>query len=241
MPVRGSTGAADHVHTDLKTIGFIGAGNIGGALAGLAVDAGYRVVLSNSRGPDTLSDLVGTLGPNARAATAADAAAAGDLVVITVPLKAYRDMPVTPLAGTVVINTNNYYPDRDGRIPELDDESTTSAELLQTHLGTTSIVEAFNTVYFGHLATLRRPPGDPDRSALAIAGDDQAAKDMVTAFADAVGFDTYDAGSLREGWRFENDATPYPYGTDGSFDHPGPADTAHIASLLAHATHRRDR
>jgi len=241
MPVHGSTREADQVHASLKTIGFIGAGNIGGALAGLAVDARYGVVISNSRAPDTLSDLVGKLGPNARAATAADAASAGDLVVVTVPLKAYREMPVKPLAGKVVIDTNNYYPDRDGRIAELDDERTTSSALLQTHLGTESVVKAFNTVYFGHLGALRRPHGAADRSALAIAGDDQGDKDTVTAFADAVGFDTYDAGSLSEGWRFENDATPYPYSTDGSFEHPGPADTDRIASLLAHATHRRDR
>ncbi|MCD5352533.1 NAD(P)-binding domain-containing protein, partial [Kineosporia mesophila] len=118
----------------MTTIGFIGSGNIGSTVARLALAAGHDVVLSNSRGPETLADLVADLGPNARAATAEEAAQAGDIVVVTVPLKNYRQVPVAPLAGKVVIDTNNYYPDRDGRITELDDESTTTSELLQAHL-----------------------------------------------------------------------------------------------------------
>jgi 8-hydroxy-5-deazaflavin:NADPH oxidoreductase len=109
----------------VTNIGLIGSGNIGSTLARLAVNAGHDVVLSNSRGPETLTELVNSLGPQARAATAAEAAAASDIVVVTVPLKAYREVPVEPLRGKVVIDTNNYYPDRDGHIPELDDESTT--------------------------------------------------------------------------------------------------------------------
>lgn len=115
----------------MKTIGLIGAGHIGSQLARLAVANGYDVVISNSRGPDSLKDLISELGPRARAATVAEAAAAGDLVVVTIPLKHYRSVPVEPLAGKVVIDTNNYYPQRDGRIPELDNESTTTSELLQ--------------------------------------------------------------------------------------------------------------
>lgn len=221
-------------------VGLIGAGMIGGTLAGLAVDAGYDVVVSNSRAPQTLSGLVEKLGPHARAATAADAAAAGDLVVVTVPMKAYRDIPVQPLVGRTVIDTNNYSVERDGHIAALDDESTTSSELLQAHLPGAHVVKAFNTVFFGHLAALRRPHGARDRSAVAIAGDDQAAKDAVTAFLDAVGFDAYDAGPLSEGWRFQAGATPYPYSADGSFDQPAPAGAERVASLLAHATRQRD-
>ncbi|MGZ4498188.1 MAG: NADPH-dependent F420 reductase, partial [Nocardioides sp.] len=118
----------------MTTIGLIGAGNIGSTVARLAVNAGHDVVLSNSRGPETLADLVAELGDHARAATAAEAAAAGDVVVVTIPLKSYRDVPVEPLRGKVVIDTNNYYPQRDGEIAELEDESTTTAELLQAHL-----------------------------------------------------------------------------------------------------------
>src|SRR5690554_973058 len=96
------------------TIGFIGAGNIGSQLARLANAAGHDVVLSNSRGPETLRALVAELGPRARAATPEEAARAGDIVVVSVPLKAYRSVPVAPLAGKIVIDTNNYYPQRDG-------------------------------------------------------------------------------------------------------------------------------
>ena len=165
----------------MTTIGLIGSGHIGSTVARLAVDAGHDVVLSNSRGPETLTDLVDELGPHARAATAAEAAAAGDIVVVTVPLKAYREVPVEPLRGKVVIDTNNYYPQRDGHIAELDDESTTVSELLQAHLPESHVVKAFNNIYFEHLGSLQRPSGDPERSVLAIAGDDDEAKKLVTA------------------------------------------------------------
>src|SRR5262249_11447295 len=112
----------------VTTIGLIGAGHIGSQLARLAVANGYNVVISNSRGPETLSALVEELGPRACAATAVDAAKAGDIVVVTIPLKNYREVPVEPLAGKVVIDTNNYYPERDGQIAELDNESTTTSE-----------------------------------------------------------------------------------------------------------------
>src|SRR5687767_9430514 len=115
---------------DKPTIGFIGAGHIGSQVARLAVSRGHAVVMSNSRDPATLAALVAELGPTARAARAVDAAAAADIAVVSVPLKNYRDVPAAPLAGKIVIDTNNYYPERDGHIPELDDESTTTAELL---------------------------------------------------------------------------------------------------------------
>src|SRR5439155_2956094 len=137
----------------MKTIGLIGAGHIGSQIARLAVARGYNVVLSNSRGPETLSGLIAELGPKARAATAIDAAKAGDLVVVTVPLKNYRAVPVEPLAGKVVIDTNNYYAQRDGHIPELDNESTTTSELLQAHLPTSKVVKAFNHIYAAQLTT----------------------------------------------------------------------------------------
>src|SRR4051812_29875274 len=150
----------------MTNIGLIGSGHIGSTVARLAVDAGHEVVLSNSRGPETLQDLVTELGPRARAGTADEAAAAGDLVVVTVPLKAYRSVPVGPLAGKTVIDTNNYYPDRDGRIDALDDESTTTSELLQAHLPGSQVVKAFNNIYFVHLATQGQPTGTPGRRAL---------------------------------------------------------------------------
>jgi predicted dinucleotide-binding enzyme len=193
----------------MTTIGLIGAGMIGGAVARLAVAAGYDVVLSNSRGPQTLTELVDELGPNARAATPAEAAAAGDLVVATVPLKAYRSVPVEPLVGKVVIDTINYYPSRDGQFPELDNGSTTSSELLQKHVPAAKVVKCFNTIFFKHLRALARPAGSSGRTALPIAGDDAQAKATVVEFLDAIGYDAVDAGPLAEGRRFQPGTAPY--------------------------------
>ena len=193
----------------MMTIGLIGDGHIGSQIARLAVAHGHKVVISNSRGPETLATLVAELGPNARAATAADAAKAGDIVVVTVPLKNYRDVPVEPLKGKTVIDTNNYYPQRDGHIAELDDESTTTSELLQAHLPTSNVVKAFNHIYAAQLTTDGRPAGTESRRALVIAGDDRDAKATVTDLLDQFGFDTVDAGPLREGWRIQRDTPGY--------------------------------
>lgn len=193
----------------MATIGLIGAGQIGSQVARLAVASGHDVVISNSRGPETLSALVAELGPGARAATPADAAAAGDIVVVSVPLKNYRAVPVEPLAGKIVIDTNNYYPARDGHIPELDNESTTTSELLQAHLPASKVVKAFNHIHAAELTTDGRPAGTPDRRALVIAGDDREAKAAVVRLLDGFGFDTVDAGPLKEGWRIQRDTPGY--------------------------------
>jgi predicted dinucleotide-binding enzyme len=193
----------------MATIGLIGAGKIGSQLARLAVKNGYEVILSNSRGPETLSALVKELGSRARAATPEVAARGGDIVVVTVPLKAYRDVPVAPLAGKVVIDTNNYYPQRDGHIPELDNESTTTAELLQVHLPRSKVVKAFNHIYAAELTTHGQPAGTKNRRALVIAGDDAEAKKTVAHLIDQFGFDTVDAGPLAEGWRIQRDTPGY--------------------------------
>jgi predicted dinucleotide-binding enzyme len=193
----------------MTTIGLIGAGHIGSQVARLAIAHGYRVVISNSRGPETLAELVTELGPDARAASAAEAARAGDIVVVTVPLKNYRQVPVEPLAGKIVIDTNNYYPQRDGHIPELDNESSTTSELLQAHLPASKVVKAFNHIYAAQLTTDGRPAGTPDRRALVIAGDDRDAKATVSALLDQFGFDAVDAGPLKEGWRIQRDTPGY--------------------------------
>ena len=193
----------------MTTVGIIGAGQIGSRLAQLAVKSGYDVVIANSRGPETLEALVAALGPRARAGTPVEAARAGDLVVVSVPLKAYRDIPVEPLAGKIVIDTNNYYPQRDGHIAALDTERTTTAELLQAHLPTSKVVKAFNHIYAAELLTHGLPAGAPDRRALVIAGDDADAKARVASLIDQFGFDTVDAGPLREGWRIQRDTPGY--------------------------------
>jgi predicted dinucleotide-binding enzyme len=169
---------------------------------------GYDVVISNSRGPATLVSLVSELGSRARAATPTEAAAA-DIVIVTIPLKNYRSVPVEPLAGKIVIDTNNYYPQRDGHIPELDNESTTTSELLQAHLPASRVVKAFNHIHAAALTTDGEPAGTKNRRALVIAGDDASAKAAVAQLIDEFGFDVVDAGPLAEGWRIQRDTPGY--------------------------------
>ncbi len=216
----------------MATVGFIGSGHIGGTVARLAVTAGHSVILSNSRGPETLAGLVRGLGPTARAATGAEAAAAGDIVVVSIPLKAHRTVPAGPLGGKTVIDTNNYYPGRDGQIADLDTGSTTSSELLQRHLPASAIVKAFNNIFYKHLNSLARPPGAPDRSYLPIVGDHPDAKAAVSAFLDSIGYGTVDAGQLSEGWRQQPGMPAYaaPYGSfDDEKGTPAGADTVRAA------------
>jgi predicted dinucleotide-binding enzyme len=193
----------------MATIGLIGAGHIGGQLARLAVRNGYDVVVSNSRGPESLAGLVEELGPRARAGTALEAARAGDIAVVTIPLKNIRQVPVEPLAGKVVIDTNNSYPQRDGHIPELDNETATTAELVQAHLPRSKVVKAFNHIYAAALTGDGLPPRTKNRRALAIAGDDPDAKAAVARLIDQFGFDVVDAGPLKEGWRIQRDTPGY--------------------------------
>jgi len=191
-------------NTVTKTLGLIGTGMIGSALARLAVAAGLDVVLSNSRGPETLAELVAELGPRARAATAAEAAQAGDLVVATIPLKMYEQLPAAALAGKTVIDTMNYYPERDGRIAELDEGELTSSAMVQRHLADSHVVKAFNSIDFRRLFTSARP---------VIAGDDAAAKAQVAALLDTLGYDAVDTGTLAGSWRSEPGTLVYvqPY------------------------------
>ncbi|WP_285113692.1 NAD(P)-binding domain-containing protein [Leifsonia sp. fls2-241-R2A-40a] len=193
----------------MTIIGLIGSGHIGSQLARLAVARGYDVVLSNSRGPETLQALVEELGEHARAATPAEAAAAGDLVVVTTPLAAEKTLPVAELAGKIVIDTNNYYPQRDGTIPELEDDSTTVAERLQKVLPTSKVVKAFNHIGARELTSESLPAGSPDRRALIVAGDDAGARTRVAELIDEFGFDVVDVGELSEGWRAQRDTPAY--------------------------------
>ncbi len=228
----------------MTTWGFIGSGNIGSTVAKLAVNAGDSVILSNSQGPETLSELVAKLGANSRAATTHQVAAEADVVVVTIPLKNYRQVPEDELRGKVVLDTMNYYPQRDGQIADLDDESTTTSELLQKFLPDSKVVKVFNNIYFEHLASLARPSGSPDRCALSIAGDDVAAKALVTKLLDHIGYDTYDLGPLAEGWRTQRDTAAYgkQYAADPANWSAGPraVKSAELASLAAAAKRYRD-
>jgi len=221
----------------MTTVGFIGSGQIGSAIARLAIEAGHQVVLSNSRGPETLADTAAELGPRASAATSGEAAAAGDIVVVTVPVKAFPSLPAAPLAGKTVIDTCNYGPERDGHILELDGKSLTSSELLLRYMPDAMLVKAFNNIYFKHLLSLARPAGAADRSYLPIAGDSAPAKAAVTEFLDSIGYGAVDAGTLADGWRQQPGTPAYgpPY---GSFDDEKgtPASAEVVRTALAAAT-----
>lgn len=200
-------------------IGIVGVGNIGGALARHFARSGHELAVANSRGPETLGDLVAELGPQARAVTAAEALRFGDVAVVSIPLHAIDTLPADGVApGTIVIDTNNYYPGRDGQIAALDDDSTTSSELLTARLGGGArVVKAFNAIYARWLAERGLPAGDPGRLAIPIAGDDAEAKRVVAALIDEIGFDAVDAGTLAEGGRRFQPDTP-PYGAEAGAD-----------------------
>lgn len=193
----------------MTVIGFIGSGNIGQAVARRAIAEGHSVVLSNSRGPETLADVVAELGPQASAATAAQAAAAGEIVVVTIPFKNYQQVPVDELAGKVVIDTNNYYFERDGHYPEIDNGAATVSGSLAAHLPTSKVVKAFNMIQSDAIGADARPAGTPGRRALPIACDDAEAKKTVAELIDSFGFDVVDAGPLVEGRRYDRDKPAY--------------------------------
>lgn len=189
-------------------IGVIGAGNIGGTLARHFARAGHDVAVSNSRGPETLQELAAELGERARATTPEEAAEFGEVVVVSIPMGRYRELPAEGVAGKVVIDTNNYYPNRDGHFEELDSNRTTSSELLQEHMKGARVVKAFNATYWVRLRDLGRPTGDPERIGIPISGDDPQAKRTVARLIDEIGFDAVDAGTLAEGGRKHQPGTP---------------------------------
>jgi 8-hydroxy-5-deazaflavin:NADPH oxidoreductase len=187
----------------MTTIGIIGSGHVGSNLAKATIAHGYDVALSNSQGPDSLTSLVAELGPGARAATPEEAAAACEFAIVAIPITTVSQVPVEPLAGKVVIATINYFPQRDGRIAEIDNGTTTAPGILQAHLPTSKVVRAFSMVDAADMSGDGHPKGDPKRRALALAGDDPAAKRIVTGLYEECGFDALDLGGLDESWRVD--------------------------------------
>lgn len=188
-------------------IGVIGAGRIGYALAVHAVRNGHEVMISNSRGPESLREKAAGLA--CLTGTAAEAAAFGEVVFVAIPFHNRQAIPVPPLVGKVVVDANNYYPYRDGQIEALDKLETTTSEMLARLLVGARVVKAFNAIMQADLETHGRPRGDPQRRALPIAGDDDAAKQVVAQLVDAFGFDPVDAGTLSQSWRFERAKPAY--------------------------------
>jgi 8-hydroxy-5-deazaflavin:NADPH oxidoreductase len=195
--------AHDKETPPMTTIGILGSGHVGSNLARAAIAHGYDVVLSNSQGPESLAGLVADLGPKARAATPTEAAAAGDFGVVAIPITTIGQVPVEPLAGKVVIATINYFPQRDGHIPEIDNGTTTAPGVLQAHLPASRVVRAFSMLDAADMSGDGHPEGDPKRRALALAGDDAAAKQLVTGLYHELGFDALDLGGIGESWRVD--------------------------------------
>ncbi len=189
-------------------IGIIGAGFIGRAVAQLFITAGHEVMISNSRGPETLEN-VATEIPQARIGTIQDATRFGDVVLVAIPFKHYPTLPAEWLAGKTVLDANNYYPDQDGPIPALDRFETTTSRLLAEHLPHAHVVKVFNAILADDLMRDARPVKAHDRRALPVAADDPGAKALAVRLLDEVGFDAVDAGNLDESWRFERAKPAY--------------------------------
>jgi len=189
-------------------IGIVGSGNIGGNAARLFVRAGHQVALSNSRGGQGLEDLIEELGDKAHATTIGEAASFGDVVLLAIPFGKFRDLPADAFKRKVVIDATNYYPDRDGKFEELDNNETTSSELMASQLKAARLVKGFNTIYFKHLAS----QGDTslpleDRRAIFVASDDSEAKEIVARLIEEIGFAAVDSGFLHEGGRSQQPGT----------------------------------
>lgn len=185
----------------MTVIGIIGAGEVGSQIARAAIANGHDVVIANSRGPETLKDLIDELGPSARAATAADTAAAGEFAVVAVPLKVVNDMPAEELAGKIVLDTNNYMVWRDGHIPVIDSGEKTVHELRQEHLPRSKVVKAFTHIQAPRITTAGLPAGTPGRLALSASSDYPEAVELVTRLYDQFGFDTVGNSPLSQSWR----------------------------------------
>ncbi|EWM66985.1 NADP oxidoreductase, coenzyme F420-dependent [Micromonospora sp. M42] len=195
-------------------IGIIGSGHIGGTLTRRLRSLGHDVAVANSRGPQSLADLAAETG--ARAVSVEDAVQGAELVVIAIPLKAVPQLPAALFDGKLVVDANNYYPQRDGDIAELLDRSLSSSRWTADHLKGARVVKVFNNIQAAHLMDEGKPAGTAGRIALPVAGDDADAKRIVMGLVDDLGFDPVDAGTLDESWRQQPD-TPV-YGTDRDAD-----------------------
>ena len=182
-------------------IGIIGSGRIGATAARLFVDAGHDVAIANSRGPDSLTDLVQDLGESARPTTVEDAASIAELVLVAIPFGRFGELPAEALRNKIVVDATNYYPERDGHIRELDEDNTTSTELLAAHAPNARVVKAFNTMKWTDLGERGSQGPLDERLVLLVAGDDQEAKDRVSALVEQIGFAPVDTGGLAEGGR----------------------------------------
>ena len=159
-------GARNHADQAMN-IGIVGAGFIGRAVAGLAVEHGHAVMISNSRSPRTLTSTMIAL--KCAVGTAADAARFGDVVLLAVPFWAIPELDPAPFAGQIVMDATNYYPGRDQANPALDTHETTTSEMVQQALPGAKVVKAWNAILERDILPDAKPAGTPGRRALTIA------------------------------------------------------------------------
>lgn len=211
-----------------KSVGIIGSGMIGSQVARLAIDAGYDVVICNSRGPETLANLISDLGSKAKAATLSEVASTNDIIILAIPFAAYSKLPADVMTGKILVDTLNYYPERDGVMAEVRTDKIATSELVQKHLANSFVVRAINNMDFVRLLSRARPAGHKERSALPIASDFEDAKAAVINFLDDIGYDSVDMGSLSESWRSEPTMPIYvnPYWGANTVYESGPTDVS---------------
>ncbi len=207
-----------------RTIGILGAGRVGTAVARQALQAGYEVKIATAKPAEEIAMIVDIITPGAQAVDAAEAAQA-DLVVVAVPMHKFRSLDGAALAGRTVVDTMNYWAPVDGEIAEFEAAHRSTSELVQEFLARSSVVKTLNHLGYRDLETLARSAGDPDRRALALAGDDEAARAAVGAFLDRLGYDPVDAGPLAAGRAFQPDTPIF------ATTHPA----ARLAKLLSEA------
>ncbi|KAG8152946.1 NADPH-dependent F420 reductase [Burkholderia catarinensis] len=225
-----------------NTVGIIGSGMIGSQVARLAVAAGLNVTICNSRGPETLADIVAELGPGVRAASLPEVAESTDLLVLAVPFAVYAKLPADLLAGKILVDTLNYYPERDGVMQEVKTDTISTSELVQAHLSRSYVVRAINNMDFIRLLSRARPAGSEDRSALPVASDHANAKAAVIEFLDRIGYDVVDMGPLSESWRSEPTMPVYvnPYWGIKTQYESGPNDVSSFMSAPGRAVGKNE-
>lgn len=179
----------------VRTIGILGAGRVGTALARRAVAAGYDVRVATAKPAAEIALLLEIMVPGARVDGAEAVIAAADIVILALPLSKYRELRPGALAGKVVVDAMNYWAPTDGVIAEFEG-ARSSSEVVQQYLSGARLVRSFNHMGYHEIDEASRPSGDPERRALALAGDDASARREVADFIDRIGFDPVDAGEL---------------------------------------------
>lgn len=186
----------------VSTIGILGAGRVGSAIARTALTAGYAVHIAGSGPAADIQLIVDIVTPGAVAMTTADVVATADLVILAVPLHKYRSVQPGPLAGKIVIDTMNYWQPIDGDLAEFSADARSSSEVVGEYFAGARLVKTLNHIGYHDLETDARPAGHPERHALAIAGETTAAA-VVAEVINRFGFDPIDAGPLEAGAAFE--------------------------------------